>query len=332
MSDYDSYYGMNYNREIYETDYLFNTAGGIAENHPGNPLEIYITYKITVRNQSMSIMGQINEVVDYYDKDYTYREDLSWVTYDNNNVSDDEYYNAMVNENIGLIANAKNINSSDRSRYGTSTESDIAGNLYNAVYIRGLENKKLATGESAYIYLTFQVNKENNRVILDGGEYATSDTPKENLAEINGYATYYRDGTTLPNGVTKNSSNIAGLLDRDSNPGNLEAQDLQGNRYERNFEDDTDKAPSLRVIVDEGAVREANGVVWEDERTETVGNTANSSDAIIGDGIRQDDEIGVEGVTVELIEKCIDGTERVWYRTTTGENGNYNFASFIPGN
>lgn len=338
MSDYAGYYGMTYNREIYETDYLFGTPGGIAEDHPGNPLEVYITYKLTIRNQSMSIMGQIKEVVDYYDKDYTYREDLSWVTYDNNSVSDDEYYNAMVQEDISLIENAKDVNSSNSSKYGASTQSDIVGNQYNAVYINGLQDKKLATGESAYIYLTFQVNKENDRVILDGGSYATSDTSKENLAEINGYATYYRDGTTLPNAglssnyYNKNSSNIAGLLDRDSNPGNLESADLQGDRYEQNFEDDTDRAPSLRVIIDEDAIRRANGIVWEDERTETVGNAEDSADAIIGDGIRQDDEIGIQGVTVQFVEKCVDGSEYIWFETTTDNNGKYEFAEYIPGN
>lgn len=328
MSDYNNYYGRTYTRGLYETDYLFNTVGNEVEGHSGEPLEMYITYKITIRNQSQSIMGEIEEVVDYYDSEYTYREDLSWVTYDSNTVTDEQYYNAMVAENLSSITNAKAINSSNSSKYGSSTQSDM-GSSYNAVYIRGLDGKKLATGESAYIYLTFQVNKDSNgRVILDD----ESNAAKENLAEINGYTTYYRDGTTLPNNVTKSSSNIAGLLDRDSNPGNLVASDLSGSNYERNFEDDTDRAPSLRVVIDDDAVRQANGVVWEDERNTTVGSTDNSSDAIIGDGTRQDDETGIQGVTVQLVEKCTDGTEHIWQETSTNEDGVYSFESYIPGN
>ena len=46
-----------------------------------------------------------------------------------------------------------------------------------------------------------------------------------------------------------------------------------------NFEDDTDRAPSIRVSIDEEAIRRANGTVWEDERTE------NSGDAVIGDEV-----------------------------------------------
>ena len=337
MSDYDAYYGMNYNREIYETDYLFNTSGGIAEGHPGDPLEIYITYKITVRNQSQSIMSEIKEVVDFYDKDYTYKPNLSWVIYQdggntNTSINKDKYYEMMDQSQDTLdkentsatkfIDNSKDAKASEESKYGKSTESDIVGDKYKAVYVQGLENKKLAKGESAYIYLTFQVNKDSSgRVILDDDS-----SPKENLAEINGYKTYYRDDTQLPNGVSKGSNDIAGLLDRDSNPGNLVAKDLEGEKYEKNFEDDTDRAPSLRVIIDEEAIRKANGTAWEDERTEDVDG------ALIGDGIRQDDENKITGVTVQLIEKCVDGkTEYVWAETKTDSNGKYNFESFIPG-
>ena len=333
MSDYSYYYDMNYNREIYETDYLYNTSNGFGVGHPGEPLEIYITYKVTVRNQSMSVLSQIKEVVDYYDKDYTYRKDLSWVTFDNNTVTDDEFYNAMVAENVTSIGSYKDVNSSDSSKYGESTKSDIVGNQYNAVYVNGLQDKKLASGESAYIYLTFQVNKEDERVILDGGKYATSDTPKENLAEINGYSTYYKEGTTLPNYGSKGANDIAGLIDRDSTPGNLVSNDLEGDKYEQNFEDDTDRAPSLRVIIDEEAVRKANGTVWEDQRTVVDG------DAVIGNGIRED-ETGVSGVTVQLVEKRSDGSEYVWYETTSNNEGKYgfdkehlgdNYIGFIPG-
>ena len=337
MSDYDAYYNSGYNREIYETDYSYDSQ---ALNHPGIDLEMYITYKITIRNQSMSIMGKINEIVDYYDADYTFKPNLSWImfqTTENKNlvVSDDDYYTMMEqsqeiidNESTAasnFIDNAKDTGANEgTSIYGN--EKDL-GEQYENLYITGLNNKKLATGETAYIYLTFEVNKdENGRIILDGDS-----SPKENLAEINGFETYYRDNTALPNDVIKNSNNIAGLLDRDSNPGNLVASDLTGDRYERNFEDDTDRAPSLRVLIDEEAVRRANGTVWEDQRTETVGNPDASEDAIIGDGIRQEEEIGISGVTVQLVEKCTDGSEYIWQETTTDENGRYNFESYIPG-
>ena len=322
MEDYDAYYNTGYNREIYRTDYEYNS---VALGHPGAELKIYVTYKITVRNQSQSIMSQIREVVDFYDEDYTYRDDLSWVTYidgnKNNKVTDDEYYEAMVAENTSKIKNARETKSTESSRYGSATHSNMT-NDYQAVYIRGLQNKKLATGESAYIYLTFEVNKDKNgRVILDN-----ESSPKNNFAEINGYTTFYKDNTELPNGITKDSNDVAGLLDRDSNPGNLVLKDIRDNdRYEKNFEDDTDRAKSLRVLIDENAVRRANGTVWEDERTNKVDNS------IIGDGIRKNNETKVAGVTVQLVEKMIDGKEYIWQETTTDANGYYSFEKYIPG-
>ena len=341
MSDYDKYYNVSYSedgkagytREIYETDYLFDTGSGLGDGHPGDPLSVYITYKITVRNQSMSILTEIMEVVDYYDKDYEFKPNLSWITYkdgenSNTSIDKDQYYKMMEQDQevinnesssaLSFITNGKDAKAKEETSTYQGTEKELDN--YQKLYINGLQGKKLASGESAYIYLTFEVKKSGNKIILD-----EDSSPKENLAEINGYKTYYKDNTQLPNDVPKSSNDIAGLIDRDSTPGNLEQKDLEGNKYEKNFEDDTDRAPSLRVKIDEDAVRKANGTVWEDERTEKSG------DAIIGDGIRQDKETKVSGVTVQLVEKCVNGTEYIWKETTTNENGQYNFESYIPG-
>lgn len=342
MSDYDAYYSSGYNRELYKTDYDYKANG----EHPGANLEVYVTYKITIRNQSQSIMSQIKEVVDYYDKNYTYKDNLSWVIYkdagsrQSDVLDDDTYYDLMANKQNSMNSvnaqsyiktkasgsrvamNAKPTQATTSgSKYGSVTHSDVT-NSYNAVYVRGLQNKKLATGESAYIYLTFQVNKDSSgRIIVDN-----NNTSKSNLAELNGYSTYYKDNTQLPNRVSKNSNDIAGLLDIDSNPGNLVAADIRDNdRYEKNFEDDTDRAKNLRIIVDNNAIRKANGNVWEDQRTETAG------DSKVGNGIMDKNETRIAGVKVELVEKMTNGKEYVWDTKTTNEKGEYNFANYIPG-
>ena len=343
MSDYDAYYGASYNedgtkgytRDIYKTDYDYDSA---ALGHPGSDLEVYITYKITLRNQSMSIEGQIKEVVDYYDSEYTFKPNLSWIMFQTEESfgepDDDEYYAMMEQKQdiidkestqaIPFITGASDAKASvGKSRYGNEGKIDEHEN----VYITGLDGKNLQTGEMAFIYLTFEVNKDGNgKIILD-----EESDPKDNIAEINGYSTYYRDGTELPNGVTKGSKEIAGLLDRDSNPGNVDEDikgKLQEDKYERYFEDDTDKAPAVRVKIDEDGIRKDNCIVCEDKRDTTLGE--NESDSIIGDGIRQEGEIGVAGVTVQLVEKCINGAEYIWQSTTTDANGQYNFESYIP--
>lgn len=326
VSDYNNYYNIGYNRELYRDDYEYTSA---LTNKSGKDLELYVTYKITVRNQSQSVMTQITEVVDYYDKELTYMENLSWVMYKDDSssgneqirVSNDEYFDLIHTLNVNSIKHARNVNSSDDSRYGSDTNSDLEGQ-FGTVYVKGLENKKLATGESAYIYLTFKVNNgSNNKPILD-----ENDDGKQNLAEINGFRTFYRDGTQLPNGISKGSGDTPGLVDRDSNPGNLESSDLQGKKFEHNFEDDTDRAPSVRFIIDPNAVRIINGTAWEDERTHISG------DSTIGDGVRKDNEIGIAGVTIDLVEKLKNGGEYIWQTVKTGKNGRYEIKNYIPGN
>ena len=328
MRDYNNYYAGVYERDLYPADYTYRAEMNGAD--ASKELELYVTYKITVRNSSTSIVSQITEVVDYYDKDYEYIDNLSWVMYGGTSeisVSEDAYYNTINNLSL-QVQNAKPINSNSSSKYGTESEQSGMEAQYNAVYIRGLEDRKLESGEEAYIYLTFKVKSDSNGpVILDD-----DNSLKQNYVEINGYTTYYKDGTALPNGQTKGSGDAAGIIDIDSTPGNLKAEDLSGEKYEKNFEDDTDRAKSIKVTLNNDAIRSINGTVWEDERTQDASN------AMIGDGIRQD-EIGIAGVTVELVEKLENGNEHVWQTLTTGADGKYEFktdenanAYIIPGN
>lgn len=336
VAKYTNYYGGNYTRELYESDYNYVSSN----SHTGSELELYVTYKVTVRNSSESVLGKITEIVDYYDKDYTYVDNLSWIMYKNNNSDDNtkialskqDYYDTIAkysgskNFQGSLNQNARTTSSNTSSRYGTASQNSGMESKYNTIYIKGLDGKKLASGEEAYLYLTFKVNKDsNNRVILDN-----DNSMKQNYAEINGYATYYKAGTKLPNNQTiSGNDTTAGLIDIDSNPGNLKYSDItstSNGRYEQNFEDDTDRSKSIKVTVDEEFSRSINGTVWEDQRTQNV------SGAMIGDGVRQSNELGIKGVTVDLIEMLANGKEYKWQTTTTDAKGKYEFKEIIPGN
>ena len=65
------------------------------------------------------------------------------------------------------MSNAKPVNSSEEK---------------GKVYVKGLKDKKLETDEVEFIYLTFQVKKDNNGIILDNSDKDA----KQNVAEING--------------------------------------------------------------------------------------------------------------------------------------------------
>ncbi|MBR1802737.1 MAG: hypothetical protein IJ777_02035 [Clostridia bacterium] len=318
-----SYYGTTYSRELYRSDYQF-------KSNTANELNIYATYKISIRNQSQSILTQIDEIVDYYDTSYTFMPNMSWLMYDDVGITKEEYSNIMMAKNKNIIGDKKfkNIQVSNNTNYGSNTNfsRSFLNQGYNTIYIHGLENHKMAVGEEVYLYLTFKINGSGSNLDIAN--------TKHNIAEINGYSTFYANGTELPNGITKNAKNTAGLIDVDSNPGNLTANMIQ---KEYLWENDTDRAKGLKVSVID-SVREINGTVWEDKRNTQVEGT----DAVIGNGIRENGETVVSGIHVELYEvingKTSEEIAKIWNGTSwqeakieTDGNGQYKFEGFIPG-
>ena len=332
-----NYYGQKYSRQVYKSDYEFKNE--LATNHGGDPLEVYVTYKIEANNQSQSIMVQIQEIVDYFDKDYEYKDNLSWIQY-SSKISDDEYKELMSNEQnamdtvkatnymkqtVSYAANGKVYSLNDQATKYKGTVKTEMLKKYNAVYVTGMKDRKLGTGSKAYIYLTFKVRKDNDRIIIN-----TQNDSKQNIAEINGYKTYYPGSqdykVVLPNGITKTSNDIAGLIDRDSNPGNLLSDNIENMGK---AEDDTDKAIGLRIFVENDNPREISGTVWEDKRENVV------KDAIIGDGLNKK-ETAIQGVTVQLVEKYTGNDKKlyeyIWGECNTDKDGKYSFTGYIPGN
>ena len=365
-----SYYGNDYSRELYREDYDYKVDNysivdnattlenlGLSED---SELKVYVTYKFTIRNRSENIAAAVTEVVDYYDADYRYVQERSYLG-DNNG------------KPIGKIY------LKDTSRYGVSTQTSIAG--YNNLYITGDQSYSNATNDTVtsnmfplsdpddnkdvYFYVTFEVRKNEGNIILD--EDVVSGTAKgvgkENIAEINGYKSYYGQKAKAPN--TGNSQtqqeyktgDIAGIADCNSTPGNLNPTDVPKDgviKYE-NFENDTDKAPNIRIILNRDNLRTVEGTVFEDTRNVDVQN------AKIGDGINNN-ETGINGVRVQLVEiregndgkqyeyiwkevlsGNTDPTDRIINNSKVGEpqysidtatnaNGKYKFASFAPGN
>ncbi len=304
----DGYYSTEYSRELYKSDYAYKVSQ-YGENYAeygkdkDDELKIFVTYKLTVRNQSMSVRGRIDEIVDYYDEDYTFVPERSYIEWSDGSKNEDPSIFTVGNSSLG------------------STPGNING--YNKVYVTG-GDRYLNAGEKVTYYLTYEVNKTTDSngedwIILDeelqSGE--AIGVGKENIAEINRYSTIYADGTQVAN-VGDVGGLPAGIIDRDSNPGNVEdtgiGKDTGTNDsvYER-FEDDSDKAPNIRIILyrDDEENRVIQGTVWEDDRN-VNDNSINRGTTATGDGIRDEDETKINGVTVQLVEIMDNGTEFVW--------------------
>ncbi len=198
---------------------------------------------------------------------------------------------------------------------GVGKENIVEINGKQQVYEYDHRNNDSNKDSTWDINVTFRVNKTNlngeDWVILDE-ELTTGNligVGKENIVEINGYTTKYDDGTQVPN-VGNVGGKPAGIVDVDSTPGNLNPPDVPKDgkiNYEA-FEDDTDKAPNiqLRLYRKDDEQRSISGIVWEDERNQTIEATTT------GNGIREDKETPIDGVTVQLVELMENGTEYVW--------------------
>ncbi len=340
------YSNIRYNRDIYESDYNYriddyknntmNTVSG-AEirglKTEDQELKVFVTYKITIRNQSEIPAGTINELVDYYDKNYKLVEDDVRL----------DIQNADGTEEKGKVVARKSYYETTLGQTGTiswKSTGKYDTNLqdgFNSIYTTDLENVILQTGEDINLYVTFEVDKDANRFIKTG--------EKSNYVEINSFSTFENGATT--------KDKTTGQVDRDSAPGNMQIYD------NATKEDDSDSAPTIDVKLAEGVKRTLNGVTWNDERTNTL-----RTGQKVGDGLMQDGENKVNGVRVQLVElvDSADGKqyEYIWQEMFTGESaykyvnssgsvldgsrgdvqagtaqiskGEYKFQDYIPGN
>lgn len=307
-----SYSDVKYNREVYKSDYNYriddyknntlNTVNGSelrGLKEEDEELKVFVTYKVKIRNQSEIYSGTINQLTDYFDSTYKLiSEDVRLdIRNDDGTIEKDK-----------VVARAPYYETSSGLQGELRVSTPIKFNdNYSQTYISGIENQILQTGQDIYLYITFEVDKDSTRAVKLG--------EKSNQVEITSYSTFEQ------NAITKTKT--VGMIDRDSAPGNLNPEDS------RTLEDDSDIAPTINIKLYEGVVRTINGLVWEDERTNTL-----STGQVVGDGLRQDSEKKVNGVLVQLIEiiTAEDGKqyEYIWQEMYTGETG-YKYVN-IDGN
>ena len=288
-------------------DYQTNIAGPDYEfdgENGGKPLELYVTYKLVVHNGSMSMLGEVTKIKDYYDPTYTYVKELSWVSNENYETEDLTKAGKRIADSIqNSEAISKEANESE-----VKAEIDETNNTLDITF-----DGEISPGSNKYLYLTFKVKKKKNKVdvVITG--------PKTNTAEIAAFKSYYGSGTKLPcyNGreyeVPEGEMLIAGRVDRDSIPNNLGKDNTP-------HENDEDNAPELKVQV--VGDRKITGIVWEDARNNKVDGS------MIGNGkYRQDKndngdkDINIKdnNIKIELLEvknvKAIDNGNDLEYDT-----------------
>ena len=266
-----------------------------------------------------------------YYKDYNGHADLL-STYDNS-------------DNVLLDGNSQ-YNTNFISGFGDYTvdgENIVDGKGHNVGdYGNSHILKANTTSNTMNLFLTYEIERtykqtEDNElhIILDESRQHAYKGPndtycssraKRNYAEILGYKTYYGQYAEAPNkGVTVlgvdgtefEIGDVAGIMDRNSIVGNFGTGD-HGSDRELKSENDADRAPLFNVILNRTYKRVINGTVWEDKRTVATGDNGTAK---VGDGYRNMDEVGVNGVRVQLVELVEVGGKQfeiVWQEMKTG--------------
>ncbi len=323
LKNTDAYKGINYTRELYNADYQLrledyqsNSLNRLDRNGNDKSSEIekikelkeieyskggleqraFVTYKITLKNQSLLQSATINELTDYFDPSYNL---VTEDTYQEIQNAEGIVENKLVAKQSYFIVQSDN-SATEYKLLWEETGMSNGLKTMNTVQTDGigLEDVIMNAQDEIYVFVTFEVAKDENRAISLG--------KKENIVEISSY-------TSLEIGTTSKEHSI-GLIDKDSAPDSISVG--QTNTYE----DDTDAAPIIDFKLYSTDLRNINGYVWNDDRDVTL-----STGQVVGNGVREEDEELINGVRVQLVEVITDPAtgaeyEYVWKEMYTGED------------
>ncbi len=160
----NEYGSAEYTQPIYSSDVVYNAQ-------PGNEgkLEVYVRYKIALRNEATNLYTKVNNVIVMYDNRYT----IDSIQDDSGNTS----YNY--------------------------TDGGAVGD-YNKATIEEV-NQNLEPQTVKYIYVTYKLNNSAINAVLDNNE-EFENNPLDAVAEIGSYSTYSDSGFSVHYaGVDKDS-------------------------------------------------------------------------------------------------------------------------------
>lgn len=273
-------YTEEYKRPINPSDISYINYDG---NNPED-LQVYVTYNITVKNQSSTLPIEVQEIVNYYDSKYNY-----------------DY--------------AENLqNWSHTSKYNDKYDDGT----YRAIYNQELVGQRINPGQNSKIVsVEHKVGTDVVKSLINGNDILI-----KNVFEIYAYSSYYGTSTNCAEEKTAIQLGKVGMqyagVDLDSAPGSAKMQLLTGQDGKpylntQTFEDDTDMAPTF-VLCEDPNYKLISGTVWEDS------NTGDRENERIGNGTYEaGNENVVEGVQVQLLKIKDDGTTELAYLYYIGD-------------
>ncbi len=317
-------------------------------DHDGDdPFRIRVYYKTTVRNESSYVSVQ-PEMRTQFDSDY-------WNVdpYDIDDATDEVYGSLTEKERETITPIHVEWKKEANKPYGNNNTGNNLDEAYKQAY--GMLERTINPGETVTFYTAYTLTRDNMLALVEGTQ---EELNFYNNIEVNAYTTTWEDDKGQER---KETGPAYAGIDVDSAAGNSKPtiDDAQGSIEAVNdtFEDDNDFAPTFQLLLQQAA--QISGNVFEDAASEAKAGDRAAGELMtyLGDGIK--DEKTVQNVKVELVELDKsgeeilndDGSTKVLLGvqeekggimlpkgdevapavTYTEENGNYNFAGFIPG-
>lgn len=281
-----------YKRAIYKSDAYY-------ANGSSNKLQIYVTYRIALRNESV-YNGRINSIVDYCDNK------MSLISV-GTSINSETYIN-----NDDIISETNRNNLASTSAYNNYTKYVINVNSY------------VNSGETKYIYLQFKVN-DTGVLALINSENNNQTVLINNVAEINSYTTF-KDGTNSPLAV----------LDSDSVPGNITPGNID--TYEddtdaaRTFELELIDSRAVEGTVFVDSTNKDKDTVYEGEQRRGDGIYDTSKENVVDTEDVKVQLIDLEtGNVAKLYKKNGEKINEIDAVTQTEKDGSFILQGFIPG-
>lgn len=365
-----------------EIDWLNSLGFNLDNEKSESELNIQITYRYRITNTSKDktkngnelIIGTVNEIIDYHSADLIpnktgryekIRANKNKQQYSNDTEDSGELSVSTVYKKAGYrTVNENNV---------YADQDNKKQEKINAVYLTGLENVWLYPSDSVDIYLTFTVSRNSTSFKkLVNSENKEKEAMqlgiKNNVAEISAFSTKY-DIDEITN--WSKELDTPGLVDKDSNPGDLELKDIDNYKV---YNDDTYKVDITTKLYndDDGnndGERLIDGLVWEDVKINEKGVYYLNNPAkiiyqtmqVVADGkydlgMTSKDKF-IQNLKVELVELInVNGIvyeDRAEVIVSSGENsvsidnkelkerllstktnasGKYTISGFIPGN
>ena len=296
----DAEYMQSLDRELYGSDVFYTRENPTDDKQ----MNVYMTYKVTLKNQSTNINVTVNEVVDYYSKELDADAGIidigtQCTELDRLDIGSNKQRYVLEGEEFAYQTGSK---------YG-KTATNING--YNATYIQ--TEKQLAPGETFEFYVQFKLSRDSILDTING------EVPVSNVVELNTVSAT-KDGKAYT------------AVDLDSAVGNAVPE-----KMEETLEDDSDWSPRVYIKLT-GETRKVAGIVFEDYTPEEfleVGGYQNR----LGDGKYGNEDSTISNMKIQLID--IDtGTVAKLYTSSTIDDaesssdseGKYLFEGMIPGN